>query len=112
MLADVQLEAGAGGRPGATGKQHHERDATTPHPTGNGSNGKRRRILLTMAAIFITLGIALGCCWIIFVLSQREKTDDAYVVGNQMRRLAPNSPAPWSRCSRAIPRRWNPARRC
>jgi membrane fusion protein (multidrug efflux system) len=58
---------------------------TDPAPAnGNGNgNGKRRRILLTLAAIFITLGVA----WLllnVFVLSKREKTDDAYVVGNQV----------------------------
>jgi len=54
---------------------------TTPPPT-NG-NGKRRRILLVIAAVFITLGIG----WALlnhFVLSLREKTDDAYIVGNQI----------------------------
>jgi len=56
--------------------------AGSPAPAANG-NGKRRRILLIIAAVFITLGIA----WTlldIFVLSKREKTDDAYVVGNQV----------------------------
>ncbi|MEJ0100653.1 MAG: HlyD family efflux transporter periplasmic adaptor subunit [Pseudomonadota bacterium] len=51
-------------------------------PATNG-NGKRRRILLIIASIFIVLGIG----WALlnyFVLSQREKTDDAYVVGNQI----------------------------
>jgi len=60
-------------------------EPTTPTtPPVNGSSGKRRRILLILAAIFITLGIG----WVLlehFVLSQREKTDDAYVVGNQVR---------------------------
>ncbi len=49
---------------------------------GNG-NGKRRRILLVIASIFITLGAA----WValdVLVLSRREKTDDAYVAGNQV----------------------------
>jgi membrane fusion protein (multidrug efflux system) len=58
---------------------------TTPNtPTESGNGSKRRRILLIIASIFITLGIA----WTllnIFVLSKREKTDDAYVTGNQVR---------------------------
>jgi membrane fusion protein (multidrug efflux system) len=59
-------------------------EPTTPATPINGSNGKRRRVLLILAAIFITLGIG----WVLLehlVLSQREKTDDAYVVGNQVR---------------------------
>ncbi|MET0292542.1 MAG: efflux RND transporter periplasmic adaptor subunit [Steroidobacteraceae bacterium] len=46
-------------------------------------NGKRRRILGTIAVVFVTLGVA----WLLlehFVLSQRERTDDAYVAGNQV----------------------------
>jgi membrane fusion protein (multidrug efflux system) len=46
-------------------------------------NGKRRRILLIIAAIFITLGVAWALLEVL-VLSKREKTDDAYVVGNQI----------------------------
>ncbi len=63
-------------------------EETTPtepaasEPAANG-NGKRRRILLIIACIFITLGIAWTLLDII-VLSKREKTDDAYVVGNQI----------------------------
>ncbi|HTQ36600.1 MAG TPA: efflux RND transporter periplasmic adaptor subunit [Steroidobacteraceae bacterium] len=53
-------------------------------PAGNGNgNGKRRRILLILAGIFVTLGIAWALLDI-FVFSLREKTDDAYVVGNQV----------------------------
>jgi membrane fusion protein (multidrug efflux system) len=56
----------------------------TPVQATNGNgNGKRRRILLVIAAIFITLGAA----WVVLdvlVLSKRERTDDAYVVGNQV----------------------------
>src|SRR5262245_42944516 len=54
--------------------------------TTNGNNGssKRRRILLVIATIFITL--ALGWTLLeVFVFSRREKTDDAYVTGNQVR---------------------------
>jgi membrane fusion protein (multidrug efflux system) len=61
-------------------------EPTTPTaiPANGNGNGKRRRVLLIMAVIFITLGIG----WLLlnhFVLSQRERTDDAYVVGNQVR---------------------------
>lgn len=58
-------------------------EPTPPQPTNGNGNGKRRRILLIIAAIFITLGAA----WVVLdvlVLSKREKTDDAYVVGNQV----------------------------
>jgi len=65
--------------------------STTPEATsttianGNGNGtSKRRRILLVLAAIFVTL--AAGWTLLeIFVLSKREKTDDAYVTGNQVR---------------------------
>jgi membrane fusion protein (multidrug efflux system) len=59
-------------------------EPTTPTAIPVNGNGKRRRVLLIMAVIFITLGIG----WLLlnhFVLSQRERTDDAYVVGNQVR---------------------------
>jgi len=49
-----------------------------------GGNGKRRRILLTLLAVFLVLGGA----WLAleyFVFALREKTDDAYVTGNQVR---------------------------
>jgi membrane fusion protein, multidrug efflux system len=51
---------------------------TSPAPSN-----KRRRILGTMAVVFALLGVA----WALlqhFVLSQRERTDDAYVAGNQV----------------------------
>ncbi len=57
-------------------------EPTTTETPVNG-NGKRTRIMLTLAAIFITLGTG----WVLLdhvVLSKREKTDDAYVVGNQV----------------------------
>jgi membrane fusion protein, multidrug efflux system len=50
-----------------------------PAPAGN-----RRRILLTIMAVLLVLGAG----WValdVLVLSQREKTDDSYVVGNQIR---------------------------
>lgn len=48
------------------------------------ANGKRRRIMLGLLAAFLVLGAA----WLAlehFVFSLREKTDDAYVTGNQVR---------------------------
>jgi membrane fusion protein (multidrug efflux system) len=53
-------------------------------PTAVPANGKRRRILLIIATIFVIAGLG----WLAlehFVLSLREKTDDAYVTGNQVR---------------------------
>ena len=47
------------------------------------SNGKRRRILLLIAAIFIGFGVLWAAYWIL-VLAKREKTDDAYVNGNRV----------------------------
>ncbi|MBU6199589.1 MAG: efflux RND transporter periplasmic adaptor subunit [Xanthomonadaceae bacterium] len=49
---------------------------------GNG-NGKRRRLLLSIAAIFVVAGMLWLTLWW-FVFSLREVTDDAYVNGNQV----------------------------
>jgi membrane fusion protein (multidrug efflux system) len=46
-------------------------------------NGKRRRILIIIAVIFITIGVVWGVFWAL-VLSKRERTDDAYVNGNKV----------------------------
>jgi membrane fusion protein, multidrug efflux system len=46
-------------------------------------NGKRRRILLIVATVFIVVGIAWLLYWLL-VLSVRERTDDAYVNGNKV----------------------------
>jgi membrane fusion protein, multidrug efflux system len=54
-----------------------ESSATSP------PNGKRRRILLLIAVIFIALGALWYAYWTL-VLSKREKTDDAYVNGNKV----------------------------
>jgi membrane fusion protein, multidrug efflux system len=46
-------------------------------------NGKRRRILLRIAVLFIVIGVL----WVIYwqlVLTKRERTDDAYVNGNKV----------------------------
>lgn len=53
--------------------------AAPPAPSGN-----RRRILLSIAAVLMVLGAAWTVLEVL-VLSQREKTDDAYVAGNQIR---------------------------
>ena len=45
--------------------------------------GKRRRILLIITAIFVIIGVVWILFWM-FVFSQREKTEDAYVGGNQV----------------------------
>lgn len=59
--------------------------STTPEAaTATSGNGKRRRIMLVIAAIFVTLGLAWTLLEV-FVFSRREKTDDAYVTGNQVR---------------------------
>ena len=49
----------------------------------NPSNGKRRRILLLIALIFIVIGALWAAYWVL-VLEKREKTDDAYVNGNRV----------------------------
>src|SRR5271167_2266682 len=52
-------------------------------PAPEPANGKRRRILGLIALIFIVIGVLWGLFWY-FVLSQRERTDDAYVNGNKV----------------------------
>ncbi len=54
-------------------------DATPPAAP----NGKRRRILTIVATAFAVLGLLWFVLWYV-VLSEREKTDDAYVSGNQV----------------------------
>ncbi len=46
-------------------------------------NGKRRKILIVIASVFGGIGFAWFVYWF-FVLSVRERTDDAYVAGNQV----------------------------
>jgi membrane fusion protein (multidrug efflux system) len=55
--------------------------ATAPD---NGSYSKRRRVLLTLLVIFLAGGAIWGSLEY-FVFALREKTDDAYVTGNQVR---------------------------
>jgi len=47
------------------------------------ANGKRTKILILIAVIFIVLGALWGAYWLL-VLSKREQTDDAYVNGNKV----------------------------
>ena len=61
-------------------------DSPTPASNGNGNgngNGKRRTILVVIALVFVLAGLAWYLLWL-FVWSQREVTDDAYVSGNQV----------------------------
>ena len=46
-------------------------------------NGKRTKILMLIAVIFIVLGALWGAYWML-ILSKRERTDDAYVGGNRV----------------------------
>ena len=46
-------------------------------------NGKRRRILLRIAAVFVVVGVLWVLYWQL-VLTKRERTDDAYVNGNKV----------------------------
>jgi len=52
-------------------------------PASAPANGKRGKILLLIAAIFIVLGLLWGAYWLL-VLEKRERTDDAYVNGNKV----------------------------
>jgi membrane fusion protein (multidrug efflux system) len=45
--------------------------------------GKRRKVLVIIAAVFIIIGLLWGLFWLL-VLSKRERTDDAYVSGNKV----------------------------
>ena len=44
---------------------------------------KRRRLLIIIALIFVVIGVLWGLFWVL-VLSNRERTDDAYVNGNKV----------------------------
>ena len=58
-------------------------DPQTPAAGAANGNGKRRFVLGIIAVVFILAGIGWYLLWL-FVLSQRETTDDAYVSGNQV----------------------------
>lgn len=49
----------------------------------NGKSGKRKLLLIGLACLFVLGGVVWLLLWI-FVFSQREKTDDAYIGGNQV----------------------------
>jgi membrane fusion protein (multidrug efflux system) len=55
----------------------------TIESSSNPSTGKRRRILLLIALVFIIIGVLWAAYWVL-VLAKREKTDDAYVNGNRV----------------------------
>ena len=46
-------------------------------------SGKRRRVLVLIAVVFVVIGLLWGLFWLL-VLSKRERTDDAYVNGNKV----------------------------
>ncbi len=58
-------------------------NATTETPSEIPSNGKRRKLLLTIGLLFLLAGAAWALYWFL-VLSHREDTDDAYVNGNKV----------------------------
>jgi len=58
-------------------------DSSSPAASEKKGNGKRRVILAVIAIVFVLIGIAWYLLWL-FVFSQRETTDDAYVNGNQV----------------------------
>jgi membrane fusion protein (multidrug efflux system) len=58
-------------------------NANTESLATNPPKGKRRRILLLIAGIFILIGALWACYWVL-VLEKREKTDDAYINGNRV----------------------------
>src|SRR5712675_2745646 len=45
--------------------------------------GKRRKVLVIIAVVFIVSGLLWGLFWLL-VLAKRERTDDAYVNGNKV----------------------------
>ena len=47
------------------------------------ANGKRTRIIILIAVVFIVLGLLWAAYWVL-VLAKRERTDDAYVNGNKV----------------------------
>jgi membrane fusion protein (multidrug efflux system) len=57
--------------------------SATAEPAQSAPNTKRRKVLGIIAVIFISLGVLWALLWF-FVLSERERTDDAYVNGNKV----------------------------
>jgi membrane fusion protein (multidrug efflux system) len=63
-----------------------QENPSAPDANGNGngkSSGKRRIILIVIAAVFVLAGLGWYLLYV-FVFSLRETTDDAYVSGNQV----------------------------
>ncbi|MCE5233013.1 MAG: HlyD family efflux transporter periplasmic adaptor subunit [Mizugakiibacter sp.] len=58
-------------------------DSASAAPSNDQGNGKRRRVLLGIAAAFALAGLLWLLLWLL-VFSRREVTDDAYVGGNQV----------------------------
>ena len=58
-------------------------NATTETATATPPNGQRRKIMTLIALAFIGVGLIWVLFWY-FVLSKRERTDDAYVNGNKV----------------------------
>src|SRR5579862_8413883 len=56
---------------------------TAPEPEPARANPKRRTLLLSIAAVFLVIGVAWAIFWML-VLAKRERTDDAYVNGNKV----------------------------
>jgi membrane fusion protein (multidrug efflux system) len=57
---------------------------STPSPSAaTPGNGKRKRLLLIIGAIFLFAGLVWLLLWLL-VFSQRQTTDNAYVGGNQV----------------------------
>lgn len=58
--------------------------SSDPDAPANGNGGRKRRLVLgAIAAFFVVAGLGWYLLWL-FVFSQREVTDDAYVNGNQV----------------------------
>jgi len=58
-------------------------NASTEPAVATSDNGKRRRILLRIALLFIVIGALWALYWLL-ILTKRERTDDAYVNGNKV----------------------------
>ncbi len=58
-------------------------NATTEPVPAAPANGKRRKIMILIASVFLVLGLLWLLYWVL-VLSKREDTDDAYVNGNKI----------------------------
>jgi membrane fusion protein (multidrug efflux system) len=67
----------------STNESDKPRDEQNDSGMAAKDKGKRTRIMLIAAAVFVIAGAAWILLWF-FVFSHREKTDDAYVGGNQV----------------------------